>query len=194
MTRKTSHWRALGIPVLAACAIAAGSIPATNAAPARDIEVELGDDGIIYSTYDLAIVDPDGTFVQAESEADAYRLSSMGSTIIPVVGTGDPEPAVQFDVVNTTEVTGPVTLTIDPADNDVARHALYTITVDGAPLADHLSIGELEDHPPVIDDWRAETARTIRIEMSLASPAPGQLALEGGKPIGFTTIMRGTAA
>ncbi|MCP3424860.1 hypothetical protein NBM05_02135 [Rothia sp. AR01] len=194
MTRKISHWRALGIPVLAASAIAAGSIPATNAAPmAPPIDIILDDEEVSVD-YDLAIVAPDGSLVQASTEESAYELSAEGNAVIPFHGSGEPEPTTEFDVVTTSDDTGPVRLSIDPQGNDVAAKALYTVRVDdGSPLADHQTLEGLEAHPIVIDGWETAVARTVRIELSLPSDSVDP-SLSGGRPIGFTTVLRGETA
>ncbi|VTR76311.1 hypothetical protein [Cellulomonas hominis] len=152
--------------VAAVVAVALGTV-VTSAAFTDAAEADLGTVG---GSYDIALVDAEGTVVQGDP------APLVLTTVVPGPGGA---PAVEVDAVTTTPATGPVVLSLTnarraplPADPGVPGPgadpydvALFTVTVDGTPVVSAVPAAELA--PVRIDGWETGVVRTVQVSVTL---------------------------
>lgn len=159
--------RAAALAAVAGVVLLVGGTAVTDAAFTDAAEADLGDVG---GGYDIAFLDATGTVVQGDP--DPYVID----TVVP---GPDGVTAVEVDVVTTTPATGPVQLTltnlrseplppdpgVDGPGADPFDVALFTITVDGQPVA---TDRPATDGPVLLTGgWTQGVARRVQVSVTL---------------------------
>ena len=164
------------ITFTAATIVAGASIGITSAAFIDASTSRLGSGGAVGGSYNIAFIDDDGTEMQGNPTPVMLDTSSVGTITFDSLTT-----PITMKVVTTTPATGPVRLTLynahsgpRPSDPGIAGpgadpydFALYSISVDGTPVASELTAAEVNDAGIVITGWSATVPKTVSVQLSL---------------------------
>lgn len=167
MTARTSVRRSCRVGAAVAGLVVLGGTALTHAAFTDTVHADLGEVG---GSYDIALVDRDGTVVQGDPEP---------LVLDEVVPGPDGSTAVEVGVVTLSEATGPIALSVvnaraTPLPADPGREGpgadpfdvgLFTVSVDGEVVAASLTADELS--AVVLTGWRPREPRTVQVAVRL---------------------------
>lgn len=167
----------MSVLLAAGAAVAIASIQVTSAAFTDQSLSRLGTDGAIGGSYDIALLTPDGTVVEGDPTPLILDTSASGA----ITFTSSSTASVETRVVTTTAATGPVRLSLynaypgtrppDPGNAgpgaDPYDFVLFTVSVDGIPVAAAQTASAVNASGIVITGWTQSVAKTISVATTL---------------------------
>lgn len=174
---------------------AVASIGVTSASFTDQAASAIGTNGSVGGSYDIAQLAPDDSVVQGDPDPVILDTTNTGTVTLDASAS----TSVETRVVTTTAATGPVHLTLynayqgtrpgDPgiagAGADPYDYALYTVSVDGTPVATALSATDLNAAAIVIGGWTKDVPKTITVQPQMMRAAGNAYAFNRSFAIGI---------
>jgi hypothetical protein len=140
----------------------------TSAAFTDRLLADFGDNARVGGVFDIKVSVNGGDWTDANPVP--LQVPQFG-VITPIQGTG-PEPVVNIKIKTTSKVTGRVWIQPEEGGGDIHpwdpfNFSLYTMSVDGVPVADHLTPTQLSRIN--IENWTTGVEKEIEIAVSLRS-------------------------